>query len=388
MTRSSAVFTEVAAALTARRRRALTDGRRRARADDDEKERMHAQEKDSRAPARAWFENDEENSRVTVHVQDSGRARANARMAHVRAVAAEDAARALTHADAPMHASPPPPRAPRAVDAGVMTDEVRTRERATLARATCRACAANVRALRDVHIALRACRSRERELIRQKSPSAASMIAFGSTKAVKAPRDGDARRSTSVNVPSDVVARADANRVCIPDTRPLATFTDSVRVTHDVTRARARHARKTAVMARRSRERRAARAAAAARALVSHSPPRGKPEWNDCVDLNASPRIQTSDEHFALLRRLVAAKNREENVIKERRAREKRRRRLAAVAAAAAAARETAARRMVDESKPIMRAARASFDSVRSFKSAVESVGNGVRHMSIASSFA
>ena len=329
--------------------------------------------------SRAWFE---ENARVTVHLQHA-RGTADARMARVCAAAAEDATRALTRAnDSPK----PSPRVVRAVDAGVMTDAVQMRECGTLARATCRVCAANVRALRDAHSALRAIRARERELNHKISSSA---IAFGSSTTMKPSRESDGRRSTLVNIPSDVV-RTDARRVCIPDTISMRALTKTHvgELVHDVAHVSARHARKTALMARRSRERRAARAAAASSVPESNvsrdvRTGRGKPDWNDCVDLNASPRIKTNDEHLALLRQLVAAKDREEKRINEERAREKRRRRAAAVAAAATAAREAASKRFIDDqARPMMRARRASFDSLRSFKSAAESVGCGARLVS------
>ena len=100
-------------------------------------------------------------------------------------------------------------------------------------------------------------------------------------------------------------------------------------------RARRRHARRTAVLAKRSRERRAARAAAISGG-GSPEPPRraGKPQWNDSVDVDAAPRKKTDEEYFDELHKLVEAKEAEEAKERLRQLQKKRRRRRAREAAA------------------------------------------------------
>jgi len=340
-------------------------------------------ERDARARPLAWFEACESGEvetprSVTVRVPRPGAARSVAR-ATFEAKCDDDVDGALESERREKCSRLSDSAKGKRKEASVNTESWRSRrERATQARATCRRCVGNARALRDAREALRAMGAKVKEFEGESSDfgKARAVVAFGRKTRAPTARGADFR-STSVNG-----AERDAKgEEFLSVERAAGIFGSHAR---DMTSVQRRHARVTAVMARRSRERRAARAAAGvdeAPAVVG----RGKPDWNDCVDLNASPRLKSSEEQMVLLRKLVAAKNREEEKMKAERLRDKRRRRLAALRAAAQAAREkfvSTTSTFKDEKLP-MRVARSSFDSLRSFKSAVECVSAATSKMSM-----
>jgi hypothetical protein len=333
------------------------------------------------ADARAWFDAREDAipRDATVRVAP-GRATFDAFMDAVRAMAAADAAAATRRG---IDASA------RAREAGVGTEGmVVTRSASAQAATACEACERRERELRAVKTALRECRQTLRE--KGTTRGIACVVRSrpgGGVRAVEVARAAVAgsTRSTRVN---DVVADEDRE-----DKVPIASVTrEKTTAEMSVTRAQQRHARRTMVLAKRSRERRAARAAAISGGGSPEAPRRaGKPQWNDSVDINATPRRKTDKEYFAELHKLVEAKEAAEAKERLRQLQKKRRRRRAREAAAVKIRCEKSAKdpeRDPQSRKLSMqitsRVPRSSMDSSSSFQSAIEGACADVRDLAIA----
>ena len=334
----------------------------------------------ARDGARAWFEAREGGASelATVRVA-AGRATMEARMDAARAMAAADAAEA-------MRRSAERTARGRAACVGTEGGTVETRSASAQAETACEACERRERELEAVKRALRE-RGRAAR-VRGKTRGIACAVRTRPAVGVRAvevrrAETAGAARSTRVN---EVVEEKDRDgEVAIASVAVEKTPVDV-----SVMRARRRHARRTAVLAKRSRERRAARAATISGGGLTEPTRRaGKPQWNDSVDVDAAPRKKTDEEYFDELHKLVEAKEAEEAKERLRQLQKKRRRRRAREAAAVKIRFEKSA---IDpdldvqssSSKSIAsRVPRSSMDSTSSFQSAIEGACADVRDLAL-----
>lgn len=331
--------------------------------------------------ARAWFEARDGATRLDATVRvPSARATMDAFMDAVREMARADAAEARRRSIE---------RAAEARAANVGTEEavVETRSASAQAEAACEACERRERELRAVKRALME-RERAARVVGKTRGIACAVrprpaVGVRAVEVRRAEAAG-AARSTRVN---EVDAEKDRDGEV-----PIASVgREKTPVDVSVMRARKRHARRTAVLAKRSRERRAARAAAISGG-VSMEPPRraGKPQWNDSVDVDATPRKKTDKEYFDELHKLVEAKEAEEAKERLRQLQKKRRRRRAREAAAVKIRFEKSTidsnldpQSTISSKSITARAPRSSMDSTSSFQSAIEGACADVRDLAL-----
>jgi len=246
----------------------------------------------------AWFDRAVEGEDVAIRLPVGGiETRATTTfMDAVREMAAVDARAAMRETT-----SMAPVTVERS-DAGTGTERVETRNAGAQAESACEGCRRRERELRDSKRALRECR----QALRTKKNK--SGVVYG----VRArPVVGKETVELTRNV---VVAAPESTKV----NRETPRRDDGERAV-DVAwpmdaRQRRRHAARTAVLAKRSRERRATKSKIINRRAPSPTPRRAieKPDWNDSIDVNAEPRKKTDDEYFDRLHRLVVAKEAEE----------------------------------------------------------------------------
>jgi len=265
----------------------------------------------------AWFERAVEGDDVAIRVVGGIETRATTFMDAVREMAAADARAAMAMRETTSLS----PVAVARSDAGTGTERVETRNAGAQAESACDECRRRERELRDAKRALLECRQASRTK-RNKSG-----VVYGvRARPVVGMQTVEVTRNVVVAAPeSTKVNRATPRR----DGGEREVDVGALDVARSMNeRQKKRHAARTAVLAKRSRERRAAKLKIVKRSATSPPPRRAneKPDWNDSIDVNAEPRKRTDDEYFDRLHRLVVAKEAEEAREKLRALQRKRRR--------------------------------------------------------------